>query len=78
MVNAQIAALPPSELLQALLQRRHPCLRFGISFGNHRQYADAPHPLALLRARRKRPCSRSTKERNEFTTFHRPMPPYLN
>jgi len=31
----------------------------------------------LLRARRERPCSRSTKERDEFAAFHCPMPSCL-
>src|SRR5262245_5191046 len=32
----------------------------------------------LLRPRRERPCSCSTKERDEFAAFHRPMPPCVN
>src|SRR5215468_7175650 len=32
---------------------------------------------SLLRPRRERPCSHSTKECDEFAAFHRPMPPVL-
>src|SRR5262249_53654761 len=35
------------------------------------QYADAPHPLALLCARRKRPsCGRAAQERDETAALH--------
>jgi hypothetical protein len=31
---------------------------------------DAAHPLALLRASRKRPCCRTAEQRDELASFH--------
>ena len=48
---------------------------FCIVSGPAREHADAPHALALLRARRKRPRRRAAYKRDEFTPFHCPVPP---
>jgi hypothetical protein len=34
------------------------------------QEPDPPHPLALLRPRRERPCSSAAEQRDEGATFH--------
>jgi hypothetical protein len=51
-------------------------LRFGITFINCHQHADAPHPLTPLRVRRERPRSRrSAEQRDELAPFHCPILP---
>src|SRR5499426_1305984 len=47
------------------------CLSFRIVHSYVHNYADAPHPLGLLRPRRKRPRgSRAAEQRDEFAAFH--------
>jgi len=48
--------------------------RFWIVCGEIHECADARHALALLRARRKRPCGQSAKQRDEHAPFHRLTP----
>ena len=43
---------------------------FRIGFLVTYHHADAPHPLALLRARRKRPRRRAAEQRDELAAFH--------
>ena len=62
MIKPQVAADSPAQLLQSLLERRHVKLRFLIVGRQVHQRADAPHALALLRARRQRPRRRRTAE----------------
>jgi len=47
------------------LKRRSIGLPSGI-VGNRHQYGDAPHPFALLRARRERPRRRAAEQRDEL------------
>src|SRR5262249_39431328 len=48
-----------------------PSQHFGIVFGVWMQECDAPHPVALLRARRQRPCDRrATEQRDELAPLH--------
>ena len=54
-IDPHIAAVGPAQLLQPLQERRDAGLRFRIVRGCGHEHADAPHPLALLRARRERP-----------------------
>jgi hypothetical protein len=42
-------------------RRPHAALIFGIVCGGSDEHADAPHPLALLRAPRKRRCRRAAE-----------------
>src|SRR6516164_245749 len=52
------------------------CLIFWISSVEGSQHADAPHALALLRARRERPRGcRAAEQRDELAPFHCPIPP---
>ncbi len=65
-IKVDIAALGPTELLQFLPQRRDHSLCRRIGLGIPHQHTDPPHPLGLLRARRKRPCSRAAEQRDEL------------
>src|SRR5262245_22047108 len=55
-LDPQVAALAPAQLLQRLLERRELGTASG---GTAREHADAPYPLALLRA----PCQRPRRRR---------------
>src|SRR6516162_10869523 len=60
-VDPQVAALAPAQLLQHLPESRDAGLLVLVLRRVH-QHADAPHPLALLRARRERPRGRRPAE----------------
>src|SRR5262245_7926135 len=64
-VDLHVTPDGPAQFLQPLRERRHPGCRFGIVCGQIHEYADAPHPLALLRTRRKRPRSRRAAEQDD-------------
>src|SRR6266511_3195908 len=66
-IDADIIALGPSESFESLAESRKARLHFRIAFRAAHQYADPPHALALLRARRERPrgCS-AAKKRDEL------------
>ena len=49
-VDAHVVADGPTQLRQRLQERPDPGLKFRIVCGCRQQHADAPHPLALLRA----------------------------
>ena len=70
-VDPHVAAVGPAQLLQPLQERRDAGLGFPIVRGRGHEHADAPHPLALLRARRERPrCRRATKNTEKFPPPH--------
>jgi hypothetical protein len=70
-LGAKIATFRPSELLEAVAQRREAVLRFRIILGCRHQHADAPHPLSLLRACHERPRSRrAAEQRDELAALH--------
>ena len=73
-VNLDIAVLHPASLAQYLSERRETFLPFRIVRGRVHQHANAPHPLGLLRSRKKRPRNRACKSRNEFASFHGATP----
>jgi hypothetical protein len=54
-LDPQIAALDPTQLLQSLLERHEADLHVGAIRRPDREHADPPHPLGLLRARSERP-----------------------
>jgi hypothetical protein len=56
-VDADIAALRPSELFEPLTECCEARLHIRMLLGQTSQHADAPHPLGLLRARHERPCN---------------------
>jgi len=59
-VDAHVAADDPARLCQRLLECAEPGLIVGVVCARWQQHADAPHALALLRARRERPRGRRT------------------
>ena len=61
-VDPHVAAVGPAQLLQPLQECRDAGLPFRIVRGTWHEHADAPHPLGLLRARRKRPRRRCAAE----------------
>src|SRR5262245_8102630 len=54
----------------ALQARRDASLSFRIVRGQMHEHADAPHSLALLRARRHWQRSRTAEQRDELASFH--------
>src|SRR6516165_7610440 len=70
-IDAKIAALAPSQLLQPLFEGGGPGLRAGVALGQSGQNTDPPHPLALLRPRRERPRGRrAAEQRDELAPLH--------
>src|SRR5262245_27401312 len=66
-LDAQVATFTPSQLLKALHQCGVALLDVRIVRGPAaREYADAPHPLALLRPRRDWPRRRTAEQRDEL------------
>ena len=65
-VDPHVAAVGPAQLLQPLHERRDAGLMIPDRprAAGH-EHADAPHPLALLRARGKRPRRRRATEKTE-------------
>src|SRR5262249_28678269 len=69
--DADIGIIGPTQLLKPLLERRDVKARLRIVRDAVHQHADAPHPLALLRARRTRPhCRRAAEQRDKFPALH--------
>src|SRR5262245_6211543 len=69
-VDANVAADGPAQLLQALQQCREAGLPFRIVRGERREHPDAPHSLAVLRLRRDRPRCRAAEQRDELAPPH--------
>src|SRR5262249_11175864 len=68
--DPHIATVGPPQMLQYLHERGHASLRLPIVRGNRHEHADAPHPLAVLRARRERPRGRTAEKRDERAPTH--------
>ena len=67
-INSDVAALQPPELLQPLAERRDEAPSIRVALGIRHQHADASQPVALLRARRQRPSSsRAAEQRDDLT-----------
>src|SRR5262245_30212632 len=64
-IDLHISADGPAKRLQPLQEGSEPCLVMRIVRRCGEEHADAPHPLALLRPRRGRPCSRSAAEQHD-------------
>src|SRR5258707_932286 len=78
-INPHVAAIGPTQVRKRLRERRDDSLHLRIVFVAPHEYADAPHAVALLRARRKRPRSCCPAERDyEFSPSdvdcHAPLP----
>ena len=67
-VHANATAARPAQLLHGALEHRSANLRFWIAFAQSHQHTDAPHPVRLLRARRKRPRRRAAEKAHELTS----------
>src|SRR5262249_29610875 len=65
-VDADIAALRPSESLDLLLESRKSRFRVRMVLGGSHQHADPPYSIGLLRACRQRPSRRAAEERDEL------------
>ena len=68
---SNVASLGPTQLLQRLAEYPLEGLSVRIAFGGGTgEHADAPHALALLRARRERPRRRrAAEQRDELAPF---------
>ena len=64
-LDPKVAAVRPAELLEFLPERRDIGLSFPVALGICHQHTDAPHALALLRARRDRPRGRRAAEQRD-------------
>jgi hypothetical protein len=69
-IDPQIAAFAPAQLLQGLCERRDAVLSFRIVRVHIHEHANAPHGLALLRARYGRPCYRAAEQCDELAPPH--------
>src|SRR5262249_26990117 len=72
-VHPHVAALDPTQARKRLRERRErrgDSPPHGIGFLAPYEQADAPHAVALLRARRKRPSRRAAEESDERAALH--------
>src|SRR5215467_10773278 len=70
-IELYVAADAPACFLQSLLKCPHASLILSIIRNGGHEYADAPHALALLRARRERPrCRCAAEQRDELAPPH--------
>jgi len=70
MVDLDIASLGPSKRGEPLHKMRDAGTILRVAFGIDREYADPPHPLALLRARRNGPERRYGETGDELASSH--------
>src|SRR5262249_30273960 len=70
-VNPGIAAVDPARLRERLRERQDVGLLCRIVRRKGCEHPDAPHPLTLLRACRKRPRNRAAEQPDELAPFHR-------
>ena len=64
--------LGPAELLESIPKRGDEGLTFRVVLGIAHQHPDAPHLVALLRTRRKRPYRCAAQKRDESAPLHCP------
>src|SRR5262245_4081763 len=69
-IDADVAALRPSKLLEPLVERGHPRLYLWIGIRTVYQHPDTPHQRRLLRARHQRQGRRAAKQSEERATLH--------
>src|SRR5215831_11678018 len=71
-LDPHVAAVDPAQLVQSLLERGEACpdVRIVRVRSRPNEHPDAPHSLALLRARRERPRRRAAKQRDELASSH--------
>src|SRR5258708_36450284 len=68
-VEPNVAASGPAELLKPLAERAEPSLCLWIVLRNRHQDPDPAHLIGLLRARRDRPRSRAAKKGDEISAL---------
>ena len=77
--DPDVPAIGPSEFMECCSECCDMGVPLRIAPGESHQHTYAPHPLALLRARRERPCCRpATEQRDEFASsqgWHGLSPP---
>jgi hypothetical protein len=77
-VHPHVAAIGPTQARKRLRECRRATLHLRIVSVAPPEHADAPHPLALLRARRDWPCRRAAESGEEFApskpNAHVPLP----
>jgi hypothetical protein len=77
-LHSHVAANGPTDARKRLRERREGRLPQGIVFVARHEHADAPHAVALLRARRERPRRRAAERCDEFppskANAHLPLP----
>ena len=64
-VDLQVSANRPAQLLEALLEHHDSCLRLRIVRREWHEHANAPHLPGLLRPCRERPCRCRTAEKHD-------------
>jgi hypothetical protein len=64
-VHPQVAAIGPTQVRKRLRERRDAKLPLRIVFVAPHKHADAPYAVALLRARRQRPCRRRAADKRD-------------
>jgi hypothetical protein len=70
LIELSIDADRPTAFPQFLPKGAQACLHFSVCRRERHQDPDPAYSLALLRARRKRPCDRrAAKQRDELTSF---------
>src|SRR5262249_23480281 len=69
-VHPNVAAIGPTQARKRLRGSGAASFPLGIVFVGRHKHADAPHPLALLRARRERPRRRAAEERDEVAPLN--------
>jgi hypothetical protein len=70
-VHPHVAAIGPTQARKRLRKRREATLNLRIVFVARHEHADAPHTVALLRARHKRPRRRASERDYEFSSCNR-------
>jgi hypothetical protein len=73
-VDPRVGANGPTQVRKRLSERGEARLPQRIAFDARDEHADAPHAVALLGARHKRPCRRAAEERDEFAPPHLDLP----
>src|SRR5262249_5635175 len=68
-VQPHVTATGPTQVRERLCERRDARLHYGIVFVARYEHADAPHTVALLRARRERPRRRAAEEGDELAAL---------
>src|SRR5262249_21135245 len=69
-VDADVAAVAPAELLKRLPERRQVRPRFRIILDERVEHADPADTVCLLRPRRQRPRHRAADQRDDLAALH--------